>query len=416
MGEFGLIDRILRDVRPKHPGTVLGAGDDASVMDPKGNLVLMTTDLLLEGIHFDLTYTPLRHLGYKTVIAGISDIYAMNGTPRQVQIGLGLSGRFRVEQVDEFYEGVKYACEVYGVDLAGGDTSASLTGLTVSVSVLGGVAPDRIVYRSGAQVNDLVCVTGNLGAAYMGLKLLEREKRVLRGNEAARPRLEGYEYPLRRQLMPEARRDVVETLAEAGILPTSMIDITDGLASEILHICKDSDKGARIYLNRLPIARETFDLAEEFHFDPVVAALNGGDDYELLFTVPLDRHEDALRLPGVDVIGHITGPEKGVFLTTPDGQEIAVKAQGWVEKAYEAEAAAVRRQEEEVRKDEREDGTKAGIPPTARSRKAGTVSAGQETSEGANKAKKSKPAAKTKASGPKTAARKPGRKKADTES
>lgn len=330
LGEFGLIDRIIKGLQPVNQSTIKGTGDDCCVIDAGGQLSLMSTDLLMEGVHFDLTYTPLRHLGYKTVVAGISDIFAMNGSPKQILIALGISQRFTVEDIDTFYEGVAYACKEYGVDLAGGDTTASLTGLTICISVHGEVSREKIVYRSEAGENDLVCVSGDLGAAYMGAKLLEREKRVLEGNDVAQPRFEGYEKLLERQLMPKAPRQVVALLDEYGILPTAMIDISDGLASEMLHICKSSGKGARIYLYRLPIAEETYALAEEMNIDPVVAALNGGEDYELLFTVPLEEHDRVLNIPGIRVIGHITPPEKGAALITPDGEEIPLTAQGWV--------------------------------------------------------------------------------------
>ncbi len=329
LGEFGLIDRLTRDFTAKNPSTVLGPGDDAAVVDAGDKYLLITTELLLEGIHFDLVYTPLTHLGYKTVVAGISDIYAMNGSPKQLTVAVGVSAKFSVEMLEDLYKGVRIACDQYGVDLVGGDTSASLTGLAIGVTAVGEADKDKIVYRSGAGVHDLICVTGDLGAAYMGLKLLEREKIALRGTENPQPQFKGYEYILQRQLKPEARRDVIESLAELKLVPTAMMDITDGLASEILHICKASRKGARIYLNRLPIAKETFAMAEEMHIDPVVAALNGGEDYELVFTVPLDKREEAMNIPGVDIIGHITEESKGAALTTPDGQEIALQAPGW---------------------------------------------------------------------------------------
>ena len=329
LGLFGLIDRLTAPFEKHLPSTVRAVGDDAAVIDAGNDYLLVSTDLLLEGVHFDLTYFPLQHLGFKTVVAGISDILAMNGTPAQVMISIGISSRFSVEMMEAFYEGVRAACTRYGVDLAGGDTSASVNGLTLCVTAMGRVAKDKIVYRSGAQVHDLICVTGDLGAAYMGLHLLEREKRALEGMPNPNPDFKGHEYILGRQLRPEARLDVIQELARRGIVPTSMIDLTDGLSSELLHLCKESGTGARIYLNRLPIAGETSAMAEELHNDPVVAALNGGEDYELLFTVPLEKRDEVFAL-GVDVIGHMTAPEAGVMLITPDEQEIRVQAPGWV--------------------------------------------------------------------------------------
>ncbi|WP_300286009.1 thiamine-phosphate kinase [uncultured Alistipes sp.] len=328
LGEFGLIDRICKPFVARNPTTVEGCGDDAAVIDAGDRYLLLSTDLMLEGVDFDLTYFPLQHLGYKSVVRGISDILAMNGTPRQIMLSLGISSRFSVEMIDAFYEGVRAACERYGTDLAGGDTNASINGLTIGITAAGDVAKDRIAYRSGAQATDLICLTGDLGAAYMGLHLLEREKRACKGHPAPEPQFEGHEYILQRQLRPEARTDIVAALAENGIVPTSMIDLSDGLASEILHLCKRSDKGARIYLNRLPIAKETYAMAEELNSDPVVAALNGGDDHELLFTVPLSKQDEIFGM-GIDVIGHITEAGTGARLITPDGQEIAIRAQGW---------------------------------------------------------------------------------------
>lgn len=328
LGEFKLIDRICAPFQSEQKSTVKGAGDDTAVIDAGDRYILLSNDLLLEGVNFDLTYFPLQHLGYKAVVVGISDILAMNGTPRQILIALGVSSRFSVEMIDLFYEGVRAACQDYHVDLVGGDTSASVNGLTLSITATGDVEKDKIVYRSGANVNDLVCLSGNLGAAYMGLHLLEREKRACNGQPNPHPKFEGYEYILRRQLKPEARMDIIERLAQNGIVPTSMIDISDGLASEALHICKASDKGIRIYLNRLPIAKQTYAMAEELHSDPVVAALNGGDDYELLFTVPLSKQAEISAM-GIDIIGHITASGTGAKLITPDGQEIALRAQGW---------------------------------------------------------------------------------------
>ncbi len=329
LGLFGLIDRLTAPFEKQNASTVRAAGDDTAVIDAGTDYLLVSTDLLLEGVQFDLTYFPLQHLGFKCVVAGISDILAMNGTPTQVMISVGISSRFSVEMMDLFYEGVRAACTRYGVDMVGGDTSASVNGLTLCVTAMGRVAKDKIAYRSGARVHDLICVTGDLGAAYMGLHLLEREKRALDGMPNPQPDFKGHEYILGRQLRPEARVDVIRELDRMGIVPTSMIDITDGLSSELLHLCKNSGVGARIYLNKLPIAGETSAMAEELHNDPVVAALNGGEDYELLFTAPLDKRDEIFAL-GVDVIGHVTAPEAGVMLVTPDGQEIRVQAPGWV--------------------------------------------------------------------------------------
>ncbi len=332
LGQFGLIDRLTEDFKStKHASTILGCGDDAAVID-SGNpeaYTLLTTDLLLEGIDFDLTYFPLKHLGYKAVVRGISDIVAMNGTARQITFSVGVSARFCVENLDELYEGIQRACKDYELDLVGGDTSASLTGLTISITAVGEVKKNRLVRRSGAKPNDLICLTGDLGSAYMGLQLLEREKRVFKGNDNPQPQFAGHEYILRRQLSPEARIDVIESLEKADIVPTSMIDISDGLASEVLQICKSSACGARIYLDKLPIARETNEMADELNADQVMAALNGGEDFELLFTVPLEKKEEISRVGGIDVIGYITAPEQGALLVTPDGSEIALKAQGF---------------------------------------------------------------------------------------
>ena len=331
LGEFGLIDRLTGGFTVHNPTTVKGPGDDAAVIRIEGasELTLLTSDLLLEGVDFDLSYFPLKHLGYKTVVVGCNDILAMNGLPRQLTLSLGISAKISVEQLDELYEGVRTACEELGVDLAGGDTTASVTGLAIGITVLGSVAPDRIVYRSGAKPNDLICITNDLGAAYMGLHLLEREKRVLHDTANPQPKFEGYEYLLQRQLRPRAPIDVIRSLAEEKILPTSIIDISDGLASDLLQLCKSSGCGARIYLDRLPIAKETYAMAEELHADPVVAALNGGDDNELLFTVPLEDQERIMRMGGAEVIGHITEAGTGAALVTPDGSTIPLKAQGF---------------------------------------------------------------------------------------
>ncbi|WP_297604481.1 thiamine-phosphate kinase [uncultured Alistipes sp.] len=333
LGEFGLIDRLMADVEPKNETTLLGCGDDAAaVAAGEREAVVCTTDLLTEGVDFDLTYFPLRHLGYKAVTVGVSDILAMNARPEQLLLSIGVSAKISVEALDDLYEGVKFACRELGVDFVGGDTRASLTGLTLHVTVLGRVERDRMVRRDGARINDLICITGNLGAAYMGLRLLEREKRVLSDVKNPEPQFGGYEYLLERYLKPRARKDIVDALREEGIVPTSMIDLSDGLASDLMQICKASKCGARIYLERIPIAKQTTAFAEEIHADPVVAALNGGEDHELLFTVPLSMQEKIMQLGLVDVIGHITAETTGAYLVTPDGSDIRLKAQGFPEK------------------------------------------------------------------------------------
>jgi thiamine-monophosphate kinase len=330
LGEFGLIERLTRDFGRANPETLAGVGDDAAVIAGKeGEVTLLSTDLMLEGVDFDLVYFPLKHLGYKAVVAAASDILAMNGMPRQITVSIGVSAKLGVEQLDEFYAGVRAACEQYGIDLAGGDTSASVNGFVVSVTVMGATPQEKVAYRSGARQNDLICITGDLGSAYMGLHLLEREKRALEGHPDPKPEFEGYEYLLERYLRPVLRKDIIESLAEEGLQPTSMIDLSDGLASDLLQICKSSECGARIYLDRIPIARETYALAEELHVDPVVAALNGGNDYQLMFTVPLEERERIAAVGGIDIIGHITPASTGAALTTPDGSEIAITAPGF---------------------------------------------------------------------------------------
>lgn len=331
LGEFGLIRHLTENIKLKHEGTVKGVGDDAAVLDYTNKKTVVTTDLLLEGIHFDLTYTPLKHLGYKSVVVNVSDVYAMNATPKQITISLGLSSKMSVEGLDEFYAGVYAACDEYDVDLVGGDTTSSLTGLTISVTALGEAEADQITYRSGAQPNDLICVSGDLGAAYMGLQLLEREKRVFKDNPEVQPDLGGYDYLLQRQLKPEAGKPVIALLNELGVKPTSMIDVSDGLSSDMLHICEESKMGCRIYEDKVPIDPTTAMLAEEMHMNPLVAALNGGEDYELLFTVSMADYE---KFQGdhdvkIYIVGHITEESKGCCLTTNAGEEIELKAQGW---------------------------------------------------------------------------------------
>lgn len=329
LGEFGLIRHLTEKIELKNESTVKGVGDDAAVLDYKEKQVLVTTDLLLEGIHFDLTYVPLKHLGYKSAVVNFSDIYAMNGKPKQITVSLGISKRFSVEELEEFYSGLQLACDIYGVDIVGGDTSASLTGLCISITCIGEGEKEKIVTRSGAKDTDLVCVSGDLGAAYMGLQLLEREKRVFKGEKEFTPDFAGKEYLLERQLKPEARKDIIELLDKAGILPTSMMDISDGLSSELLHISKQSNVGCRIYEDRIPIDYQTAAMAEQFNMNLSTAALNGGEDYELLFTVPLTAHDKVSEMKGVKVIGHITRPELGNYLVGRDGGEVELKAQGW---------------------------------------------------------------------------------------
>lgn len=335
LGEFRLIDRLTQDVKTHNKSTVVGVGDDAAVISPKKKRSLVTTDLLLEGIHFDLTYFPLKHLGYKAVVVNISDIIAMNATPTQVLVSIGISKRFSVEDLEELYSGIKLACERYKVDLVGGDTSSSYTGLTISVTAIGEANPDDLVYRNGAKVNDLICVTGNLGAAYMGLQLLEREKQVFIANPNAQPQFTGYDYLLERILKPEAHLNVIEQLRDKAVKPTSMIDISDGLSSELLHICKNSEVGCRIYYEKIPIDEQTQELAKELGIEPHIAALNGGEDYELLFTVALADFEKVAAMESVTVIGHITEAAQGAYLIPPQGEEIKITAQGWNEIKFE---------------------------------------------------------------------------------
>ncbi|MFI3266247.1 MAG: thiamine-phosphate kinase [Rikenellaceae bacterium] len=324
LGEFKLIDKLTQPFESSVASTVKAVGDDAAIIDCGDKYMVLSTDLMLEGIHFDLTYFPLKHLGFKAVVVAISDICAMNARASQLTVSLGLSSKISVEMLEELYEGINLACKAYGVDLVGGDTSASVNGLTISLTAVGFADKDKVVYRSGAKENDLICVSGNLGAAYMGLRLLEREKRVLTDVDDKQPKFEGYKYLLQKQLRPEARVDVVDEMASMNVVPTSMIDVSDGLAFDLRHICSASNVGARIYLDRLPIAQEVYNLCEELHNDPVTAVFNGGDEYELLFTLPLEKQEVAIAL-GADIIGHITAEQTGVALVTPDGGEISLE-------------------------------------------------------------------------------------------
>ena len=330
LGEFGLIRHLTEGIALNNPSSRYGVGDDAAVLSyPEGKQVLVTTDLLMEGVHFDLTYAPLKHLGYKAAVVNFSDIYAMNGTPRQITVSLALSKRFSVEDMEALYAGIRLACERYGVDIVGGDTTSSLTGLAISITCIGEADKEKVVYRNGAKETDLICVSGDLGAAYMGLQLLEREKAVLKDADGVQPDFAGKEYLLERQLKPEARRDIVERLAGAGVVPTAMMDISDGLSSELLHICTQSGVGCRIYEERIPIDYQTAVMAEEFNMNVTTCALNGGEDYELLFTVPLACHEQVADMEGIRLIGHITKPGLGCSLVTRDNQEFELKAQGW---------------------------------------------------------------------------------------
>ena len=340
LGEFGLIKHLTNDIKPENPSTEKGVGDDCAVLNYGGpSRVLVTTDMLMEGVHFDLQYTPLKHLGYKSVMVNLSDIYAMNGTPRQVTVSLALSKRFTVEDIEQIYAGMLLACQQHHVDLVGGDTTSSLTGLAISITAIGEAPAEEIVYRSGAKPTDLICVSGNLGAAYMGLQLLEREKiiynqQVKEAGESREkmqfePDFTGREYLLERQLRPEARRDIAEQLRKAGIRPTAMMDISDGLSSELMHICQQSNTGCRVYEERIPLDYQTAVMAEELNMNVTTCALNGGEDYELLFTVPLTMNERVSQLPDVKVIGYITEPSLGQALITRDGQEFELKAQGW---------------------------------------------------------------------------------------
>ena len=346
LGEFGLIERLAKNITTKNDTTIQGIGDDCAILAPsEGMRSVVTTDLLMEGVHFNLTYVPLRHLGYKAVMVNLSDVFAMNAKPLQVTVSLAISSKFSVEDIEELYDGMRMACEKWGVDIVGGDTTASLTGLAISITAIGEARPEDIVLRSGAKPTDLICVSGNLGAAYMGLQLLEREKVLYNeqveearrsGNKEqmellrdAQPDFSGREYLLERQLKPEARGDIIAALKQAGIHPTSMMDISDGLSSELMHICKQSQTGCRIYEERLPLDYQTAAMAEELNMNVSTCALNGGEDYELLFTVPLALNDAVSALEDIHVIGYITEADKGQTLVTRDGGEFALKAQGW---------------------------------------------------------------------------------------
>lgn len=332
LGEFGLIDHLTSEFTNRQESTKVGVGDDAAVIDHGTYYQVVTTDLLLEGIHFDLVYTPLKHLGYKAVVVNLSDVYAMNAAPRQITVSVGISGKFTVEALEEFYDGVRLACERFNVDLVGGDTSASVTGLLITVTAIGTALKEELTLRSGAANHNLVCVTGDLGAAYMGLKILEREKQLHTKDPEFQPELKGYDYVLEKFLKPEPRVDILLALKEAGITPCAMIDISDGLSSELLHICKASGCGVQIYDERIPVAEETIKAAGEFQMEPLVAALHGGEDYELLFTVSLSDFDKVSGIPGISVIGNITDQKGKALLVDNDGNAIPLQAQGWTAK------------------------------------------------------------------------------------
>ncbi|GAB4204878.1 MAG: thiamine-phosphate kinase [Bacteroidia bacterium] len=330
LGEFGLIDLIEKNTRLHHQQTIKGIGDDAAVIEKDDKFyTLVSTDMLIENIHYDLVYTPLKHLGYKSVVVNLSDIYAMNGMPKQILVSIAVSNKFTLEAVEEIYTGIHLACEKYGVDLVGGDTSTIPQGSVISITAIGEVEKDQIVYRNGAQEKDLIVVTGDLGGAYMGLQILQREKAVFLENPKIQPDLEGNDYILERQLKPEARKDIIEEFKRLGIKPTSMIDISDGLASEILHICKQSDKGCEIYEEKIPIDYQTYEKAREFNLDPTTCAMNGGEDYELLFTIPLSEYDKIKNHPDFTPIGYITEPERKCHLISKSGTSHPIQAQGW---------------------------------------------------------------------------------------
>lgn len=329
LGEFGLIEHLTRNIELQNASSIVGVGDDAAVIDHFGKQTVITTDLLIEGVHFDLIYTPLKHLGYKSVIVNLSDVYAMNATPTQITLSLGISNRFSVEALDEFYEGVYAACEKYGVDLIGGDTASSQKGFIISVTAIGEVTPDKYVKRSGAQKGDLLCVSGDLGGSYVGLLFLEREKKIFLENPAIQPDLEGEDYVVGKLLKPEARKNIIEFFAEHSITPTSMMDISDGLSSEVLHICKESNVGCVLYEEKIPVAEETKKAAFKFEIDPTACALSGGEDYELLFTIHQSDYEKIVLSEDISVVGYITDAEEGAKIITKGNNTFPITAQGW---------------------------------------------------------------------------------------
>ena len=329
LGEFGLIEHLTSNIEIKNASTLVGVGDDAAVIDHFGMQTVVTTDLLIEGVHFDLMYTPLQHLGYKSVVVNLSDVYAMNATPTQITMSIGVSNRISLEALDEFYEGVYAACETYGVDLVGGDTASSQKGFVISVTAIGEVTPDKFVKRSTAKKGDLLCCTGDLGAAYLGLIILEREKKIYLENPNVKADLENEKYVIGRLLKPEARKDIIEFFRESDILPTSMMDISDGLSSEILHICRQSELGCVLYEEKIPIAEDTRNAAFKFELDPTACALSGGEDYELLFTIPQQEYDKLVLNEQISVIGYMTEPEKGKKIITKGGNTFDITAQGW---------------------------------------------------------------------------------------
>lgn len=329
LGEFGLIDHLKQAVEVLNPNTIKGIGDDAAILSFDGFKTVVSTDMLVEGVHFDLSYVPLKHLGYKAVVVNLSDIYAMNANPTQITVSVAISNRFSLEAIEELYSGILMACKNYNVDLVGGDTTSSLSGLIISVTALGQVKEEKVVYRNGAQLNDLICVTGDLGAAYVGLQILEREKQIFLETPGVQPDLEGKDYILERQLKPEVRKEVIELMASKGIKPTSMMDISDGLSSELLHLCTASDLGCTIYEDKLPIDPQTYQVARDINLDPSVCALNGGEDYELIFTVPLADYEKISSEMDVSIIGHMTDKASGYFLVDKSENMVPLVAQGW---------------------------------------------------------------------------------------
>ncbi len=329
LGEFGLIKHLTQHIELYQPSTIKGVGDDAAVINYEDLQTVISTDILIEGVHFDLTYVPLRHLGYKSVIVNLSDVYAMNAHPKQILVSIALSNRFKLEAIEELYSGMLAACKKYKVDLVGGDTTSSLSGLVISITAIGGVKKEDITYRNGAKETNLLCVSGDLGGAYMGLQILEREKSVFKENPKLQPDLEGKDYLLERQLKPEARKDIIETLHSLGIKPTAMIDVSDGLSSEILHLCSQSDVGVELYEEKIPIDSLTYETAREFNLDPTLCSLSGGEDYELLFTVDISEYEKLKNSMDITIIGHITDKAKGCNMISKSGTVHELKAQGW---------------------------------------------------------------------------------------
>ncbi len=329
LGEFGLIKHLTQHIELYQPSTIKGVGDDAAVINNEDLQTVISTDILIEGVHFDLTYVPLRHLGYKSVIVNLSDVYAMNAHPKQILVSIALSNRFKLEAIEELYSGMLAACKKYKVDLVGGDTTSSLSGLVISITAIGGVKKEDITYRNGAKESNLLCVSGDLGGAYMGLQILEREKSVFKENPKLQPDLEGKDYLLERQLKPEARKDIIETLHSIGIKPTAMIDVSDGLSSEILHLCSQSDVGVELYEEKIPIDSLTYETAREFNLDPTLCSLSGGEDYELLFTVDINEYEKLKNSMDITIIGHITDKAKGCNMISKSGTVHELKAQGW---------------------------------------------------------------------------------------